>query len=105
SSRRRHTRFPGDWSSDVCSSDLLRHRHQAGHALALLVLPADEIAGPLGRDEHDVEVVARLDLSKMDVEAVGEQKSGALPELAFRSEERRVGKEVRPTGAQRRDEP
>src|SRR5205085_8011015 len=26
SSRRRHTRFDCDWSSDVCSSDL-RHRH------------------------------------------------------------------------------
>src|SRR5437762_4316930 len=27
SSRRRHTRYIGDWSSDVCSSDLvLRHR-------------------------------------------------------------------------------
>src|SRR5256885_10703518 len=24
SSRRRHTRLQGDWSSDVCSSDLLR---------------------------------------------------------------------------------
>src|SRR5690348_18463894 len=24
SSRRRHTRWTGDWSSDVCSSDLLR---------------------------------------------------------------------------------
>src|SRR5207253_6799924 len=27
SSRRRHTRWPRDWSSDVCSSDLLAHRH------------------------------------------------------------------------------
>src|SRR5256885_12938487 len=27
SSRRRHTRLQGDWSSDVCSSDLLRWRH------------------------------------------------------------------------------
>src|SRR5688572_31708935 len=26
SSRRRHTRFDCDWSSDVCSSDLARHR-------------------------------------------------------------------------------
>src|SRR5690606_40523059 len=26
SSRRRHTRFSRDWSSDVCSSDLYRHR-------------------------------------------------------------------------------
>src|SRR5688500_20306777 len=25
-SRRRHTRLQGDWSSDVCSSDLERHR-------------------------------------------------------------------------------
>src|SRR5690606_19352050 len=27
SSRRRHTRFSRDWSSDVCSSDLLRRYH------------------------------------------------------------------------------
>src|SRR5205807_3104980 len=26
SSRRRHTRLQGDWSSDVCSSDLLAYR-------------------------------------------------------------------------------
>src|SRR5207253_10409647 len=28
SSRRRHTRWPRDWSSDVCSSDLERHAVQ-----------------------------------------------------------------------------
>src|SRR6201992_1887915 len=27
SSRRRQTRWTGDWSSDVCSSDLGHHRH------------------------------------------------------------------------------
>src|SRR5256885_9027457 len=27
SSRRRHTRLQGDWSSDVCSSDLQRESH------------------------------------------------------------------------------
>src|SRR6266487_6900156 len=27
SSRRRHTRWTGDWSSDVCSSDLVDHAH------------------------------------------------------------------------------
>src|SRR5207253_3617377 len=26
SSRRRHTRWPRDWSSDVCSSDLIKER-------------------------------------------------------------------------------
>src|SRR2546426_5716379 len=28
SSRRRHTRLQGDWSSDVCSSDLVRDRRE-----------------------------------------------------------------------------
>src|SRR5256885_3153993 len=32
SSRRRHTRLQGDWSSDVCSSDLVRDR--LGHRIA-----------------------------------------------------------------------
>src|SRR5256886_16450398 len=37
SSRRRHTRFDCDWSSDVCSSDLgMAGRHQARNALAAL---------------------------------------------------------------------
>src|SRR5256885_4404151 len=32
SSRRRHTRLQGDWSSDVCSSDLERRRVERRHA-------------------------------------------------------------------------
>src|SRR5437660_12923360 len=34
SSRRRHTRWPRDWSSDVCSSDL---RDQLGMRVAIIV--------------------------------------------------------------------
>src|SRR5260370_26599844 len=34
SSRRRHTRFKCDWSSDVCSSDLLPEIPQHSHAMA-----------------------------------------------------------------------
>src|SRR5207253_6282120 len=34
-SRRRHTRWPRDWSSDVCSSDLLREAVQAGTPMGL----------------------------------------------------------------------
>src|SRR5437763_6900998 len=34
SSRRRHTRYIGDWSSDVCSSDLMRLRRAARSALS-----------------------------------------------------------------------
>src|SRR5256886_9533269 len=35
SSRRRHTRFDCDWSSDVCSSDLVRRALISGCALGL----------------------------------------------------------------------
>src|SRR5256885_9522908 len=34
SSRRRHTRLQGDWSSDVCSSDLRRSGGRRVHALS-----------------------------------------------------------------------
>src|SRR5579863_5690011 len=38
SSRRRHTRWTGDWSSDVCSSDL---RSEPGYRRPVLVVQAD----------------------------------------------------------------
>src|SRR2546430_12527456 len=37
SSRRRHTRFDCDWSSDVCSSDLFRTRILVGFGVVVLV--------------------------------------------------------------------
>src|SRR5690606_39301035 len=39
-SRRRHTRFSGDWSSDVCSSDLLSQRESRRNLKALAQLTA-----------------------------------------------------------------
>src|SRR5207249_5563214 len=68
SSRRRHTRSKRDWSSDVCSSDLLASSPPAFQA------------GPERRR-------ARCQLRQED-EA----------EQDRRSEERRVGKECRPRG-------
>src|SRR5256885_5406462 len=57
SSRRRHTRLQGDWSSDVCSSDLLRGRslksfsvrkeakdHGGGGRIAGALDPGDRVA-------------------------------------------------------------
>src|SRR5690625_7152977 len=77
SSRRRHTRWPRDWSSDVCSSDLLE-TNNAGEVL---------LYGPL-RDIY-------FNTSK---------GNSILRELKSceekRSEERRVGKECRSRGAQ-----
>src|SRR2546430_10219916 len=73
SSRRRHTRFDCDWSSDVCSSDLevvvinrgKRHGLEPGNVLAV------DQAGDVVRDLYG-----------------GGRKIG-------RSEERRVGEECR----------
>src|SRR5882724_13061041 len=39
SSRRRHTRCLSDWSSDVCSSDLVRGEPAVGH-----LVPGEELA-------------------------------------------------------------
>src|SRR2546430_12599084 len=39
SSRRRHTRFDCDWSSDVCSSDLSKRRGSDGCAPAAACCP------------------------------------------------------------------
>src|SRR5690606_40480261 len=43
SSRRRHTRFSRDWSSDVCSSDLERHRLYAASEIAVEELGLSDV--------------------------------------------------------------
>src|SRR5690348_18174569 len=85
SSRRRHTRWTGDWSSDVCSSDLG------------VTMDAVEV-----RRDVDVDDVAVLDhLAAGDAVAdhlvdAGAQRLGeAAVAQRRRSEERRVGKECR----------
>src|SRR5207245_6269060 len=87
-SRRRHTRCYRDWSSDVCSSDLLAlervpHR-QCGHAPEVFPLERTTLPRPAAMEPHLVR--DRLDLILRQAE---------VPERATpaRSEERRVGKE------------
>src|SRR5688572_28196128 len=79
SSRRRHTRFDCDWSSDVCSCDLAAvDRHPA----LLLV-------------EHDrADAQAALDHAAVRAAQHGADAAAQLRK-AERSEERRVGKECR----------
>src|SRR5207248_7773346 len=73
SSRRRHTRSYGDWSSDVCSSDLVERLQRVGDRR---IWPGDAHYGSL-------QVVDRL---------LCQQRGELRP---IRSEERRVGKECR----------
>src|SRR5690606_39819952 len=95
SSRRRHTRFSRDWSSDVCSSDL--GGVEVG-ALQLAVPPAD--AG--GVDEPPCGA-AQLDQLVDRVAGGARHRVDQHPLLTRqavqqRSEERRVGKEWRSRG-------
>src|SRR5437879_10779026 len=76
SSRRRHTRYIGDWSSDVCSSDLSIEK----------------------RMSHGFTFLANYTYSKsLDDLPFGEGVSGFDTGYS-RSEERRVGKEWRSRG-------
>src|SRR2546426_12780727 len=71
SSRRRHTRLQGDWSSDVCSSDLSQTRLGAGNPLRMLPAGGNSTT-QAGITIHNAGVSGKS-----------------------RSEERRVGKEGR----------
>src|SRR5256885_5943869 len=83
SSRRRHTRLQGDWSSDVCSSDLkLPWRERP--VFALLLAQGGEFAFVVFQTAAQYKVFHHS-ISSMLVAAVA----------LSRSEERRVGKECR----------
>src|SRR5207237_5622738 len=89
SSRRRHTRFKCDWSSDVCSSDLARKHIKKSEELVV-----GEERGKL------LSVNSRYRNSgekPEDDECAQDKKDAAAQSLVFddRSEERRVGKECR----------
>src|SRR5205085_6501722 len=94
SSRRRHTRFDCDWSSDVCSSDLVT----PGEHLPLEFTAVIEI--PMGSSVK-YELDKKTGLLKLDrilFSAVFYPANyGFIPQTLAedRSEERRVGKECR----------
>src|SRR5207253_3368606 len=98
----RHTRWPRDWSSDVCSSDL----HDAHFGLGLAMHKGTPFANDVELREHgvvriydvffDYEVLLSTDAYVRQVSARPEfQRSMSTAE---RSEERRVGKECRMRG-------
>src|SRR5256885_3823384 len=82
SSRRRHTRLQGDWSSDVCSSDLcevfLAEDTRLHRKVALKILPTELAANKDRMRRFEQEALAAAALNHPN-----------------RSEERRVGKECR----------
>src|SRR5437762_14063568 len=57
SSRRRHTRYIGDWSSDVCSSDLTMAAHVAAMAPATNIGAAHPVALSGGVDKESMKKI------------------------------------------------
>src|SRR5690606_39420467 len=92
SSRRRHTRFSRDWSSDVCSSDLsARERGEGGLRFAGEAVEQAEvimrlIEAGIGGDGPGEALPCIFELPPCEVHA-------AEVDHGMRSEERRVGKE------------
>src|SRR5690606_40083509 len=94
-SRRRHTRFSRDWSSDVCSSDLeMGEIVEMADVVAFKLEPRAEGLADLGHDPLDIDIVVIHDAAARTLNIL--LFPGMLPILdALRSEERRVGKECR----------
>src|SRR3712207_7700924 len=84
SSRRRHTRYWRDWSSDVCSSDLVADRSIQELTRDLAFFDADAVIATGQRTGNTATIE--------EIEEIG--SATHLP-LLVRSEERRVGKECR----------
>src|SRR3712207_8056067 len=90
SSRRRHTRYWRDWSSDVCSSDLvIVAKLVAGDAPRGQELTLDVFDVPDGTAISTVALAATFGFLSF----AGFESAGS------RSEERRVGKECRSRGS------
>src|SRR5690606_41148473 len=96
SSRRRHTRFSRDWSSDVCSSDLMTFTITPFVILMRVLgifLGRDHRFSPTGND-----LIEKLGgtIATVCQDVVKVQINDQI--MCLRSEERRVGKEGRSRG-------
>src|SRR5690606_39474889 len=95
--RRRHTRFSRDWSSDVCSSDLGTDEQRASDLNAMYADPEVRAVFAMRGGWGCARILPLLDWRAIRANPkllIGFSDVTAL-HLAFRSEERRVGKECR----------
>src|SRR3989454_10513363 len=84
SSRRRHTRLQGDWSSDVCSSDL-----------------GGRLTHPAPEDQRDSQVHTRLDVRGIELERTDEVRDRFRGAPRLQERESEVAVESRVVGPQR----
>src|SRR5206468_8003996 len=95
---RRHTRSDRDWSSDVCSSDLIFYYYRSWWTdpPVLHLLPHWNWAGKEGQD---IDVWCFSNCEEVELflngQSLGKKNMPRNSHLQWRSEERRVGKESR----------
>src|SRR5205807_2889795 len=94
SSRRRHTRLQGDWSSDVCSSDL------KGAQLCRSAGTYAKLSNKEG--DYATLVLPSGETRRVPIDCRATIGQTGNPDSRLRSEERRVGKECRSRGSQDR---
>src|SRR5205807_3962741 len=95
-SRRRHTRLQGDWSSDVCSSDLVEV--QEPKPLGSELVDAWRGGAPQRAAAVDTELAPAdvIDKNQDDARRPTRLLRGRpIDRVGARSEERRVGKDAR----------
>src|SRR5690606_39922840 len=90
SSRRRHTRFSRDWSSDVCSSDLIGVDFEYFETLDMEIMAGRVFSLNFPADTANAAVLNETAVRELKLQ----NPIGAI----IRSEERRVGKESRLMG-------
>src|SRR5205807_6286361 len=95
SSRRRHTRLQGDWSSDVCSSDLVAEMMAGGPVKTRWGVTQSMDDGVFERMLR-VHLFGTFHCTREALKVMEEKGSGRVVNISsVRSEERRVGKECR----------
>src|SRR5690606_41060369 len=92
SSRRRHTRFSRDWSSDVCSSDL---PEEIDKLLGDIQHRLFDLGGELCIPDHRVLIPEHVSALDDALDHYNGRLSKLEEFILPRSEERRVGKEGR----------
>src|SRR5690625_7494873 len=73
SSRRRHKRWPRDWSSDVCSSDLILDPHLVLDGLEVRVQDAEARAGADLDTDADAEIGRAACREREEIGAVADE--------------------------------
>src|SRR5207245_5881006 len=100
---RRHTRCYRDWSSDVCSSDLIWRAFENNYWPALYLADAQGRirAHHFGEGAYDMsEMILQQLLADAGFSGFGDDLVTVQSEGPERSEERRVGKEWRDGGGE-----